>query len=61
MFLVDLDHTFIGDLSITLKSPAGPTLTLWNQVCGNAPQEINFIYDDEGTPITLCNQLVSRW
>lgn len=48
---VGLDHTFVGDLVITLTSPQGTTITLMNQPGGALNGGNNFchtVFDDEG-------------
>lgn len=51
--LTDLDieiyigHTAIGDLQITLISPLGSTLVLFDQLCGGT-DNLDIIFDDEG-------------
>lgn len=45
---IDISHTYIGDLSVTLRSPAGVTVTLHDRSGGSA-EDIRLTYDDEGT------------
>ncbi|MGH9915206.1 MAG: proprotein convertase P-domain-containing protein, partial [Pyrinomonadaceae bacterium] len=48
---VGLDHTFVGDLVVTLTSPQGTTITLMNQPGGPLNGGNNFcstVFDDEG-------------
>lgn len=44
---ISLNHTWIGDLVITLTSPAGTVVTLFNSGCGNY-DNIQAYFDDEG-------------
>lgn len=46
---VDLNHTFIGDLSIDLVNPAATSVLLHNQGGGSA-DDLNVLYDDDGSP-----------
>ena len=49
---MDISHTFIGDLIVSLTSPAGTTVTLHNRTGGSA-NDIMTMYDDEpGTGVT---------
>lgn len=46
---VDLEHTFLGDLAITLTSPSATVVTLYANDCGaNANMTVEF--DDSGDP-----------
>jgi subtilisin-like proprotein convertase family protein len=49
---VDVDHTFVSDLIITLTSPQGTEVTLVSNSCGEA-NDINAIFD-AGAPIFVC-------
>ncbi|ETN94273.1 reprolysin-like metallopeptidase [Zhouia amylolytica] len=49
---LDITHTYISDLTITLTSPSGTTITLINEVCGDG-KNINATFSDEGSSI-LC-------
>jgi subtilisin-like proprotein convertase family protein len=46
---VNISHTWIGDIYMTLTSPMGTTVVLHNMSGGSA-QDIVVTYDDEGTP-----------
>ncbi|MGE4618404.1 MAG: proprotein convertase P-domain-containing protein [Planctomycetota bacterium] len=46
---VNLTHTWIGDLAISLSNPSGTSVTLHAQSGGNA-DDINAVYDDDGGP-----------
>ena len=53
--VVDIDHTFLGDLIITLQSPDGVTGTLMGRICGtNANMEIRF--NDEASGPVACTE-----
>jgi subtilisin-like proprotein convertase family protein len=45
---MNISHTWIGDLYITLTSPMGTEVVLWNRT-GGSTQDINQTFDDEGT------------
>ena len=45
---LDITHTYIGDLTVTLASPAGTVVTLHNR-SGGSSSNIQQTYDDEGT------------
>ena len=49
---VDVEHTFVSDLIITLTSPQGTRVTLVSNSCGEA-NDINAIFDMEA-PIFVC-------
>ncbi|WP_222983051.1 reprolysin-like metallopeptidase [Flagellimonas meishanensis] len=48
---IDLSHTFLEDLVITLISPAGTRVALVANTCGDL-NNINAIFDDDGSPIS---------
>lgn len=45
---VGLDHTFVGDLVVTLTSPGGTTVTLSNRRGGTGNNFCNTVFDDDG-------------
>lgn len=45
---VNLTHTYVSDLLITLTSPAGRTVTLFNRRGGSGDNLTNTVFDDEG-------------
>ena len=47
---VNITHTFIGDLTVTLTSPSGTSVTLHNQSGGSADNIIK-TYDDDTEPV----------
>jgi len=49
---IELDHTFLADLVITLTSPSGTTVTLVSNSCGEA-RNIDAIFDDD-SPAFSC-------
>ena len=49
---VDVEHTFVSDLIITLTSPQGTRVTLVSNSCGEA-NDINAIFDAEA-PVFVC-------
>jgi subtilisin-like proprotein convertase family protein len=46
---VNLTHSWLGDLTISLISPSGTEVFLMNGACGDG-QNINVIFDDSGEP-----------
>ncbi|WP_235932423.1 reprolysin-like metallopeptidase [Flagellimonas sediminis] len=48
---LELDHTYLEDLVITLVSPEGTRVTLLSNTCGDL-NNINAVFDDDGDPIT---------
>ena len=42
------DHTYVGDLTVTLTSPAGTTITLFSRVC-SFQNNFNLNFDDAGS------------
>lgn len=50
---LDISHTYVADLTITLSSPAGTTVTLFEQECGSVAN-ILLSYDDNASFSTLC-------
>lgn len=47
---LELDHTYLEDLVVTLISPEGTRVTLLSNTCGNL-KNINATFDDGGNPI----------
>ncbi|WP_318312144.1 reprolysin-like metallopeptidase [Flagellimonas crocea] len=47
---LQLDHTYLEDLIITLISPAGTEVTLISNTCGDL-NNIDAVFDDDGSPI----------
>ncbi|MFD2587407.1 reprolysin-like metallopeptidase [Croceitalea marina] len=48
---LDISHTFLEDLIITLTSPSGTTITLLSKNCGNL-NNISAVFDDEGVELS---------
>ncbi len=48
---LDLEHSFLADLVVSLTSPAGTTVVLVSSSCGEA-RNINAIFDDDALPFT---------
>ncbi|MEA1786502.1 zinc-dependent metalloprotease family protein [Arenibacter sp. GZD96] len=44
---LDITHSFLADLVVTLTSPEGTTVTLISNSCGDL-RDINVLFDDEG-------------
>lgn len=47
---LEIDHTYLEDLIVTLISPAGTRVALISNTCGEL-NNINAVFDDEGDPI----------
>ena len=48
---VNLNHTYVGDLIITLKSPTNKVVTLFKRRGGDGQNLVNTIFDDESTAL----------
>jgi subtilisin-like proprotein convertase family protein len=51
---LDISHSFLEDLVISLTSPSGTTITLLSKNCGSL-NDINVLFDDNGVPISCGN------
>ncbi len=51
---VDLDHTFLGDLVVSLVSPSGTEVVLISNSCGEA-SNLDAVFDDDATPFVCGN------
>ena len=51
---LELDHTYLEDLVITLISPSGTEVALVSNTCGDL-NNINAVFDDDGDPI-VCGE-----
>jgi subtilisin-like proprotein convertase family protein len=47
----DLEHTFLGDLDISLESPSGTVVQLLSGACNGSENIVNAIFDDSGVEI----------
>ena len=47
----DLEHTFLGDLDISLESPSGTVVQLLSGACNGSENIVNAIFDDTGVEI----------
>lgn len=47
----DITHTWIGDIELTVISPAGTSVMVQDNVC-NLMDDQNVVYDDEGAPFS---------
>ena len=52
---LNLNHTWVGDLVITLQSPMGTEVTLVANACGDLTN-INATFDDEAANPIICNE-----
>jgi len=50
---MDIAHSWIGDLTITLESPSGKKAVMVSEVCGNEDQ-LNLIFSGEGSGTIPC-------
>ncbi|RRQ49655.1 T9SS C-terminal target domain-containing protein [Maribacter algicola] len=50
---LDIEHTYLSDLVISLTSPSGTTVVLVSSACGNN-SDINAIFDDEAANAFIC-------
>ena len=51
---MNINHTWVGDMDITLESPAGTVVTIFNQGCSG--DDLIFVFDDEGVgDLANCN------
>jgi len=48
---VNLDHTYVGDLIITLKSPTNKVVTLYKRRGADGQNLVNTVFDDESTSL----------
>ena len=48
---LDVDHTFLSDLTITLRSPTGTEVVLVANSCGSS-RDIGAVFDDDAPPFT---------
>ena len=51
---LDLDHSFVSDLIVTLRSPSGTEVVLIANSCGSA-SDIAAVFDDEASPFVCDN------
>lgn len=51
---LDIEHTYLSDLVISLTSPAGTTVVLVSSACGNN-SDINAVFDDEAANAFTCS------
>ncbi|MCL9807153.1 M12 family metallo-peptidase [Flavobacterium amniphilum] len=47
---VNITHTYVSDLTLTLTGPTGASAIVFNQSCGSG-QNINAVFDDSGTAL----------
>lgn len=55
---LDIAHSWIGDLTVTLQSPSGKKAVLFQEICGNEDQII-LDFSNEGNAEINCNQLTA--
>ncbi len=54
---LDIEHSFLADLVVSLTSPSGTTVVLTSSSCGNRIN-INATFDDDASPFVCGNNLV---
>jgi subtilisin-like proprotein convertase family protein len=45
-----IDHSWVNDLKVDLISPAGTSVTLFDQICAGGDEDFDLILDDEANP-----------
>jgi subtilisin-like proprotein convertase family protein len=53
---LDITHTWLSDLVITLTSPSGTEMTLLDQVCGSS-DDLSVVFDDKGSAQNCSNSI----
>ena len=48
---LDIDHTWVSDLTAVLKGPNGTQVTLFQNVCGDEVDDVDAIFDDYGNEL----------
>lgn len=56
---MDIAHSWIGDLTLTLESPSGKKAVILREICGNEDQ-INLIFSNDGSGTIPCSPPVSQ-
>ncbi len=56
---VDIAHSWIGDLTLTLESPTGKKAVILREICGNEDQ-IQLIFSNNGSGTIPCSPPVSQ-
>lgn len=46
---LEIDHTYLEDITVTLTSPEGTVVTLFTKACGDL-RNVNAIFDDDAAP-----------
>ncbi len=54
---IQLTHTWVADMEITLTSPGGTSVIIWDNLCGSN-DNMTVIYDDEGAAL-ICGSPTS--
>jgi subtilisin-like proprotein convertase family protein len=57
---LDLTHTYLSDMVITLTSPSGTVVTIWNGQCGSADNMPCVHFDDEAGGFLSCPPLAGQ-
>lgn len=55
---LDINHSWVGDLTVTLQSPSGKRAVLFQEICGNEDRII-LEFSNEGITNIDCNQLTA--
>lgn len=54
-------HNWVPDMQVSLTSPSGTTVMLFDQICGNNDDDFNLNFDDAAAPGAIpCNQPVGN-
>jgi len=56
---VNLNHTYVQDLIISIVSPSGTEVSLWNRQC-SGEDNINVTFDDDGSAISCASLTGNR-
>ena len=51
--LINLEHTYVGDLVIELVNPDNKVLRIWDRYCATE-NNLHFVVDEQGLPKSLC-------
>ena len=51
---LDVTHTWVGDMTITLLSPTGTSVTILDGNCGNV-DNLDVLFDDAGAPVVCAS------
>ena len=52
--ILEIDHTFLSDLSVTLTSPQGTVVSLFSSSCGSS-EDVSAVFDDQAISTIFCS------